>query len=93
VIPVASAQDRPRTRLQNNIRKLKTYTDGTIQYVYLTVSGELESVEEALNHERWCGVMDEEISSSSQEQDLHFVPSQYASNVIDCKWVYKIKRK
>jgi hypothetical protein len=93
VIPSVSDQDRPRTRLQNNIRKPKTYTDGTVRYVCLTVSGEPKSVEEALNHERWRGTMDEEYQALLKNKTWHLVPSQHASNVIDCKWVYKIKRK
>jgi hypothetical protein len=46
--PDTAAPSGPRTRLQNNIRQPKIYTDGTIRYACLTHSGEPESLAEAL---------------------------------------------
>jgi hypothetical protein len=47
----------PRTRLQNNIRNPKTYTDGTIHYACLTSTGGPTCLDEALQHEQWRKVM------------------------------------
>jgi hypothetical protein len=46
----------------------------------------------ALCNDKWRGAMDEEYNALLRNQMWHFSPHQ-ASNVIDCKWVYKIKRK
>ena len=54
--PVAS--DRPRTRLQDGIRKEKVYTDGTVKYGFLTSTGEPCSVDEALGDKNWKAAMD-----------------------------------
>jgi hypothetical protein len=36
--------------------------------------------------------MDEEYNALLRNQTWHLVSPHQASNVIDCKWVYKIKR-
>jgi hypothetical protein len=37
--------------------------------------------------------MDEEYDARIKNNTWHFVPSSHGQHVIDCKWVYKIKRK
>jgi hypothetical protein len=37
--------------------------------------------------------MDSEFSALTGNQTWHLVPSASDRNLIDCKWVYKIKRK
>ena len=37
--------------------------------------------------------MDEEYGSLMKNKTWHLVPSQRGKNIIDCKWVYRIKRK
>jgi hypothetical protein len=37
--------------------------------------------------------MDEEYTALLRNKTWHLVPSQVGHNVIDCKWVYKIKHK
>jgi hypothetical protein len=37
--------------------------------------------------------MDEEYDALIKNNTWHLVPSGHGQNVIDCKWVYKIKRK
>lgn len=37
--------------------------------------------------------MDAEYSALMNNKTWHLVPPQSGTNVIDCKWVYKIKRK
>jgi hypothetical protein len=84
---------RPRTRLQNKIRKPKTYTDGTVWYACLTQSGEPKNLEAALQDDKWHKAMNEEYQALLKNKTWHLVLSHHASNIIDCKWVYKIKRK
>jgi hypothetical protein len=37
--------------------------------------------------------MDEEYQALERNKTWHLVPSRRSTNVIDCKWVFKIKRK
>jgi hypothetical protein len=37
--------------------------------------------------------MDEEFSALKKNKTWHLVLAHYAQNVIDCKWVYKVKEK
>jgi hypothetical protein len=37
--------------------------------------------------------MDEEYDALIQNGTWHLVPATHGQNVIDCKWVYKVKRK
>lgn len=84
---------RPRTRLQNGIRKEKVYTDGTIKYGFLTSSGEPQNLDETLGNKHWKEAMDVEYSALMRNKTWHLVPPQKGRNIIDCKWLYKIKQK
>lgn len=97
-VPVVVAPDdlnvtRPRTRMQNNIRKPKQYTDGTVRYGMLTSAREPNNLQEALTDENWKAAMDEEFSAWMKNKTWHLVPPSQGTNIVDCKWVYKIKRK
>jgi histone deacetylase 1/2 len=83
----------PRTRLRGGIHKPKVYTDGTVRYGCLTASGELQSLDEALNSRDWKLAMDAEYNALIDNKTWHLVPPKRGINVIDCKWVYKVKRK
>jgi histone deacetylase 1/2 len=87
---------RPKTRLQSGIQKEKVYTDGTIKYgksAFLTATGEPQCLEEALGSKHWKEAMDAEYMALMKNKIWHLVPPQKGVNIIDCKWVYKIKRK
>jgi hypothetical protein len=81
------------TPLQHGIRKSKVYTDGTIRYGCFTSTGEPQELKEALGDEKWKAAMDEEYSALLKNKTWHLVPPEKGRNIIDCKWVYKIKRK
>jgi hypothetical protein len=93
VVPSSIGDSRPHTRLQSNICKPKTYTYGTVHYACLDDSGEPENLLEALKHEKWKSVMDEEYQALLNNKTWHLVPRHKANNIIDCHWVYKIKKK
>jgi hypothetical protein len=84
---------RPRTRLSEGIRQPRVYTDDTIRYGMLTTTGEPSSLTEALSDANWKKAMDHEFDALVKNKTWHLVPSQKGTNVIDCKWVYRIKRK
>jgi hypothetical protein len=83
----------PKTRLQNNIHHPKVYTDGTVRYAFLTTADEPKSVAEALSLAHWWEAMEDEYQALQWNKTWHLVPSDLASNIIDCKWVFKVKRK
>lgn len=56
-------------------------------------SGEPHNLTEAFNNKNWKEAMDAEYLALMKNKTWHLVPSKQGKNVIDCKWVYKIKRK
>jgi hypothetical protein len=82
-----------RTRLQRGIRNPKKYTDGTVRYGMLSSTGEPCTLMEALDDENWCKAMNEEYQALMENKTWHLVPPSSNKNLIDCKWVYRIKRK
>jgi hypothetical protein len=86
-------QNRPTTRLERGIRTPKVYTDGTIHYGCFTSSGEPQNLDESLKNKNWKHVMDLEHSALMSNKTWHLVPYEKGKNIIDCKWVYKVKRK
>jgi histone deacetylase 1/2 len=84
---------RPKTRLQSGIRQEKRYTDGTVRYSFLTSTGEPQNLSEALEDNNWKQAMDAEYDALMKNKTWHLVPPRKGRNIIDCKWVYKIKCK
>nr|XP_051230263.1 uncharacterized protein LOC127348216 [Lolium perenne] len=83
----------PRTRLQKGIRNPKKYTDGTVRYGMLSSTGEPCTLVEALNDPNWQQAMQEEYDALIENKTWHLVPPSRNRNLIDCKWVYRIKKK
>lgn len=79
--------------MQSGIRKEKVYTDGTVRYTSFTSSGEPQTVDEALSDKNWREAMDAEYMALMKNKTWRLVPPQKGRNIIDCKWVYKMKRK
>ena len=89
----------PRTRSQHGILKPKVRTDGTVRYdkgrrfAGLAVTGEPNTLVEALENKNWKNAMNEEYNALMKNRTWHLVPPAKGRNLIDCKWVYRIKRK
>jgi histone deacetylase 1/2 len=58
-----------------------------------TASGETHTVEEALSSKHWKEAMDKEYNALMKNKTWRLVPIKRGSNIIDCKWVWKIKYK
>jgi histone deacetylase 1/2 len=72
-------------------------TDGRVRYdgirfANYTNSGEPSDVREALADPVWKSAMDEEYQALKHNNTWHLVPASAGKNVIDCKWVYKVKK-
>ena len=89
----APSPPRRRTRMQHGIIKPKKFTDGTIRYGNFCATGEPENLQEALDDPRWKKAMEEEYTALKRNQTWHLVEAKQGNNLIDCKWVYKIKKK
>ena len=88
----SQASSRRVTRLQQGIRRHKVYTDGTVRYGNLAVTAEPANLSEALKNDHWKQAMDYEYSALMRNHTWHLVPSSQSKNIIDCKWVYKVKK-
>jgi histone deacetylase 1/2 len=83
------------TRLQRGIVKPKQYTDRTVRWGMIAAASQEEpaSVHDSLKDQNWVAAMDAEHQALIKNRTWHLVPLPKRKNIIDCKWVYKIKRK
>jgi hypothetical protein len=58
----------------------------------LTARGEPSALAEALDDVRWREAMDDEYQVLIENKTWHLVPPSSTHNIIDCKWVYRIKK-
>ncbi|XP_071678482.1 uncharacterized protein [Lolium perenne] len=57
------------------------------------INCEPANLQAALDDPNWRGAMDEEFDALMKNKTWKLVPPRDGKNVIDCRWVYKIKRK
>ncbi|WVZ68985.1 hypothetical protein U9M48_017854 [Paspalum notatum var. saurae] len=67
--------------------------ESTISDVDSHGTAEPTTISEALNSKAWKEAMDVEYTALMKNKTWHLVPPRKGSNIIDCKWVYKVKRK
>lgn len=58
-----------------------------------TTTEEPSKLEDALASQQWHAAMDEEYDALMKNRTWRLVPPMHGKNVIDCRWIYKIKRK
>jgi hypothetical protein len=85
--------NRLTTCSQSGIRKPKTYTNGTMRYGLFTSIGQPQNHSEAMGDTRWKLAVDSEMNALKKNETWHLVPRKPGTNIIDYKWVYKVKRK
>lgn len=82
------------TRLKSNICKPKVRTDGTITYSAVSVPDiEPTSHIAAMKHPLWRQAMIDEFQALIKNKTWHLVSPRANLNIIDCKWVFRIKQK
>ncbi|XP_073351920.1 uncharacterized mitochondrial protein AtMg00820-like [Aegilops tauschii subsp. strangulata] len=64
-----------------------------VRYGNFSATGEPQSLSEALGDANWRCAMDQEYMALQKNQTWHLVPPPPGKNIIDCKWVFRIKRK
>ena len=98
-LPAASSASaaplRPTTRLQHGIHNPKIYNDGTVHWGMLgsTIIEEPRIVDEEFKDKWWVAAMDSEYTALMKNKTWHLVPYPKGKNIIDCKWIYKVKKK
>ena len=84
-----------RTRLQQGLIKPIDYKH-VAKYGMICSTGEPgepNTLEEALGDAHWRKAMHDEIVALRKNKTWHLVPPRQGKNLIDCKWVFRIKRK
>lgn len=83
-----------KTRLKDNIRKPKIFSDGTVYSRHaLMASSEPSTHTKALQVPCWRQAMDIEFEALTQNQTWDLVPQKKGLNLIDCRWIFKLKKK
>ncbi|KAK1611666.1 hypothetical protein QYE76_035339 [Lolium multiflorum] len=94
VPPAPDREHRMQTRLHAGKTVPKQRTDGTATYSAARVAdGEPSSVRAALQIPAWKAAVDAEYSALQRNQTWRLVPARRGLNIIDSRWVYKVKRK
>ncbi|KAK1697317.1 hypothetical protein QYE76_014183 [Lolium multiflorum] len=93
VDPAAADIPRRVTRASQGIRRPKQYSDGTVRWLLSATKTEPPDVQAALADPRWKQAMDEEFQALKTNQTWRLVPPKRGANVIDCRWIYKVKHK
>jgi hypothetical protein len=93
VLDFATEPSRPETQLKHGIRKPKVYTDGTVQYSLAITKEEPTDYRMEMDDSRWKSAMDSEYTAILKNKTWRLVPRKPDVNVIDYKWVYKVKKK
>jgi hypothetical protein len=82
------------THLKNNIQRPEIRIDGSVTYlVTRTSSVEPSSHIDAMKHPLWHRAMQEEFGALIKNKTWHLVPPRAGLNIIDSKWVFKLKHK
>ncbi|KAK1613068.1 hypothetical protein QYE76_036741 [Lolium multiflorum] len=82
------------TRLRDQTWKARKRTDGTVNYLAARADPtEPVSVAAALQEPKWKEAMDAEFSALQQNRTWRLVPFQRGLNIIDSRWVFKIKHR
>jgi hypothetical protein len=99
----SSTDARPRTRLQNNILKIKDFGPDIIRYDpakkgFLAQTTSLDSDEEApasysdaLCLPHWQKAMQEEYDALINNGTWQLVPPVSGRSPVECKWIFKVK--
>jgi hypothetical protein len=83
-----------RTRLSHNLRQPKIRTNGTVTYSAIrTTDAVPTSHVTALVNPLLQSAMHEEFQALIKNKTWHLIPPRPGLNIIDCKWIFKLKHK
>jgi hypothetical protein len=92
-VPPSASSPRPATCASQGIRRPKQYSDGTIRWLLSAIKTEPTNLQAVLADPKWKQAMDEEFQALQTNQTWRLLPPKHGTNVIDCRWIYKVKHK
>jgi hypothetical protein len=78
------------TMLQNKITKSKSFYDDFL--CLLTVAGKPRDFDEVVTDDNCKRAINEEFDALEMNKTWHLVARKHTSNIVDSKWVYKLKK-
>ncbi|XP_071683516.1 uncharacterized protein [Lolium perenne] len=90
---VAQPVQQQNVRRSTRSRQPRKYTDGTVPWCLLSTVAEPQNVQSELAIPQWKEAMDEEYGALMRNKTWKLVPPRSGVNVVDCRWIYKIKQK
>jgi hypothetical protein len=95
----AATSLRPHTRSKSGIVHRKERTDGTVAWLAACLAdAQADPTAEPRNYQaamcipHWCAAMDDEFQALLRNNTWRLVPPQSGINIIDSKWVFKVKK-
>ena len=88
ILPIPVNTHPMHTRSKHGIFKPKLFHTITSDYNYT----EPPTYNIASKYPKWCTAMDEEFSALQRQQTWTLVPPPHGTNIVECKWVFKLKR-
>jgi hypothetical protein len=67
--------------------------DGIVRYGLAVSTEEPSDYQAAMSDSKWKSAMDKEYATLLKNETWQLVPRKSGANIIDCKWVYKIKKE
>jgi histone deacetylase 1/2 len=97
--PPAAASLRPHTRSKSGIVRRKERTDGTVAWLAACLAdaqadptAEPRNYQAAMSIPHWDAAMADEFQALLRNNTWRLVPPQSGINIIDSKWVFKVKK-
>jgi histone deacetylase 1/2 len=97
--PAATASLRPHTRSKSGIVRRKERTDGTVAWLATCLADaqadpttEPRNYQAAMSIPHWRVAMEDEFQALLRNNTWRLVPPQSGVNIIDSKWVFKVKK-
>ncbi|KAK1684898.1 hypothetical protein QYE76_045746 [Lolium multiflorum] len=97
--PVTTEPRRPVTRSQHGIFRPRERTDGTVSWLAACMAhsvadptAEPRHFQAAMTIPHWRAAMELEYNALLQNQTWRLVPPPPGANIIDSKWVFKVKK-
>jgi hypothetical protein len=81
------------THLKHNIRQPKVRTNGMVTYSAIKTSSESTLYTTAMKDPLWHQAMNDEFQALLKNNTWHLIPHRAGLNIIDYKWVFKLKHK
>ena len=90
-----AVQSRRLTRLQKGVTQPLNYKHMSKYGLVCSIDAQAQprTLDEAFGDEKWRKAMMEEYVALKKNKTWHLVPTRQGKNLIDCKWVFRVKRK